>query len=334
MSLALITGLIAGVAFGYVLMRTNLCFHSTFRGLYERRYGLARTWALGVAIAAVGLSLVYELGPWDGLNRGLPLRPVANAGGGLVFGIGMVVAASCVSGLFYKLGSGMLGALVGLAGWAAGELVGGRLDVPGPTLLPLGERATLAGVLGLPRLMVAVPLAAAVAAWLLTGARRSSGSPAEASNWSWRTGGVALGIATIGAWMLAGAGGASFGPSTVGAVSAAVSGRPNFWLSAFLLGLIPGATIAARTTGSWHLRTESWPRYLQLAVGGALLGAGARVAGGCNLGHGVSGLAQLNVSSFVAVAGMVAGVGLARTVAARVGGLVADWRPRAVHEGG
>lgn len=92
MSSALITGPMAGVASGYVLMRTNLCFHSAFRGLYECRYGLARTWALGVAIVAVGLSLVYELGPWDGPHRGLPLRPVATGGGGLVSGVGMGVA--------------------------------------------------------------------------------------------------------------------------------------------------------------------------------------------------------------------------------------------------
>jgi len=47
-----------------------------------------------------------------------------------------------------------------------------------------------------------------------------------------------------------------------------------------------------------------------VAVGGFLLGAGGWIAGGCNLGHGLSGAAQLNVSSWVVVASMAAGVGL------------------------
>ena len=39
--------------------------------------------------------------------------------------------------------------------------------------------------------------------------------------------GIALGIATIIGWVLAGVGGVSFGPSTIGAVTAASAGRPN-----------------------------------------------------------------------------------------------------------
>jgi len=48
------------------------------------------------------------------------------------------------------------------------------------------------------------------------------------------------------------------------------------------------------------------------------LGAGGWIAGGCNLGHGLSGIAQLNVSSFVVVTAMVAGVGVARLGAGRI----------------
>jgi uncharacterized protein len=51
-------------------------------------------------------------------------------------------------------------------------------------------------------------------------------------------------------------------------------------------------------------------RYGQLAAGGFLMGAGGWIAGGCNLGPGLSGTAQLNVSSWVVLAAMPAGVGL------------------------
>ena len=38
------------------------------------------------------------------------------------------------------------------------------------------------------------------------------------------------------------------------------------------------------------------------------MGAGGWIGGGCNLGHGLSGVAQLNVSSLVVVVCMAAGV--------------------------
>ena len=105
---ALAAGAAAGLGMGYVLQRGQLCFHSMFASALGGRTLLLRGWLLGVAVASVGLSLLY-LTPWSqGLNTGLSFRPVADIAGGLTVGAGMAVASSCVSGLFYKLGSGML----------------------------------------------------------------------------------------------------------------------------------------------------------------------------------------------------------------------------------
>ncbi len=98
---------------------------------------------------------------------------------------------------------------------------------------------------------------------------------------------------------------------------ASLAAPPNYWLITFLLGIVAGGTLSARTAGGLWLRGEEPVRYLQLAAGGLLLGAGGWIAGGCNLGHGLSGVAQLNVSSFVVVAAMVAGVWVARRGAGR-----------------
>jgi len=49
-------------------------------------------------MASVGLALLFLLPGTTGLNQGLAFRPVANVAGGLIIGIGMVVARSCVSG--------------------------------------------------------------------------------------------------------------------------------------------------------------------------------------------------------------------------------------------
>ncbi len=311
-----ITGALAGVAMGYVLQRGQLCFHSIIKSSLDGRFLLARGWALGVALASVGLALLFLLPGTGGLNQGLAFRPIANVVGGLIIGVGMVVARSCVSGLFYKLGSGMLGALVGLAGWAAGELLARQFTLPGPTVLPGGEAATLPGVLGLPRLLVAALLLTSVAIAL----RRRPGrqSPDHDWQWGWRRIGVGLGVAITAGWALAALGGSSFGPSSVGAVASVAGGSPNYWLITFLLGIVAGGTLSARTAGGFWLRGEEPVRYLQLAAGGLLLGAGGWIAGGCNLGHGLSGVAQLNISSLVVVAAMVAGVWVAHHGARRL----------------
>ncbi|KAA2252985.1 hypothetical protein F0L68_33865 [Solihabitans fulvus] len=307
---AVLTGLVAGTAMGYVLYRGRLCFHATFAGPYERRWLLARAWLLGVAVASVGLAVLFGTPLAAGLNRGLPFAPVADLVGGLLIGVGMAVARSCVSGLLFKLGSGMLGALVGLAGWVAGELAVHDLVLPGPTVLPGGRGATVPGVLGLPTLAVSVVFLVIVAAALRW--RRGAERPDRAWQWNWPTAGVALGAVTVAGWVLAAVGGAGFGPSTVGAATGVLDGNPNWWLIAFLGGIVAGGAVAARTSGGFLVRGETKVRYAQLAVGGALLGAGGWLAGGCNLGHALSGAAQLNVSSWVVVAAIVAGIGLAR----------------------
>jgi uncharacterized membrane protein YedE/YeeE len=102
-------------------------------------------------------------------------------------------------------------------------------------------------------------------------------------------------------------------------VSGAARGTPNWWLIALLVGIVGGAGLAARSAGGFHVRGETRVRYRQLALGGLLLGAGGWVAGGCNLGHGLSGVAQLNVSSWVVVVSIVAGIGVTRTVQRRRG---------------
>ncbi len=315
MTVAILTGALAGIALGFVLQRGQLCFHSAIRTALERRFLLARGWALGVAIAAVGLSLLFLLPGTEDLNRGLAFRPVANITGGLLIGVGMVVAQSCVSGLFYKLGSGMLGALVGIGGWAVGELAARDLSLPGPTVLSGGEDATLPGILGLPRLLVAAVLLAVVATALLRTHHRDDRA---SGTWGWQRLGLGLGAVVTLGWALAALGDSTFGPSTVGAVASLADGSPAYWLVSFLLGIVVGGTIGARTAsaeaGGFWVRGEQRVRYLQLAAGGVLLGAGGWIAGGCNVGHGLSGVAQLNVSSLVVVAAMVTGVAGATTV--------------------
>lgn len=319
---ALACGALAGLLLGVVLHRGQLCLHAAFVEAAAGRGGLLRGWALGVALAAVGYAVLLAAAPGglaDGLNRGLALRPVGNVLGGLILGVGMVVTASCLSGLLTGLGSGMLGASVGLVGWAGGELLARAvvpLGGPGPVLLGGGAGATLPGVLHLPRLPVAVVVLAL--AWLAVNAGapdRPAQRPEHPWQWGWRRVGPLLGLAVTAAWALAGLGGTSYGAGSVGAMASLAAGRPDTWLLAFLVGLVLGASVAARAWGGWRVRGEAPLRLARLLVGGVLLGAGGWVAGGCNLGHGLSGLSQLSLSSMLATGSMALGVLGARRLA-------------------
>lgn len=85
------------------------------------------------------------------------------------------------------------------------------------------------------------------------------------------------------------------------------------WEVMLLVGVVGGALLAAwlggELTGEWlpamwtaKFGTDSLGLRLALAfAGGGLMAFGARMAGGCTSGHGISGTLQLSVGSWIAV---------------------------------
>jgi uncharacterized protein len=84
------------------------------------------------------------------------------------------------------------------------------------------------------------------------------------------------------------------------------------WEFFFVCSAIAGGFLAAATGGEltgrfvpplWELRfgPETWLRVLVAFFGGAVMAYGARLAGGCTSGHGISGTLQLSVGSWIAV---------------------------------
>ena len=90
------------------------------------------------------------------------------------------------------------------------------------------------------------------------------------------------------------------------------------WQVALVIGVILGAFLAAWSggdiTGRWLPPTwaerfgESvWLRMAVAFLGGGLMAFGARIAGGCTSGHGISGAMQLSVGSWIALLGFFVG---------------------------
>lgn len=84
------------------------------------------------------------------------------------------------------------------------------------------------------------------------------------------------------------------------------------WEFMLVAGVIVGAFVATWTGGEWTGRwlppmweerfgDAVWLRLAVAFIGGATMAFGARLAGGCTSGHGISGALQLSVGSWVAL---------------------------------
>lgn len=314
--------ILSGAALGYVLERGDFCFHSTWRGVFRQppQLDLMRAYLLTLLVAIPVVQGMIALGwvkPW------LPPFPwQANLVGGIIFGVGMAVAASCITGLFYKLGHGMLGTIVGLLFWASGDVLVYR----GP-LAPLrealaaspltvnGQSATLLNFLGPvgPLLLLLLGAAAAIYLWQSPRADRHK-------LWGWLPLGLSTGIVISAAWLLARAGGSDYIYGTSGVPTAmlvALGGEGSggsLWIPVALLSIVPGAFLAARVSGTLWIRGETALRYAELGAGGFLMGVGAGVAGGCNLGHSLVGVPLLSLGSIMTTVAMGIGVFLVHRI--------------------
>ncbi len=119
-----------GLAFGFVLQRGRFCFASAFRDLFLLGHGRTMKGVLlGLAVASVGFGIVMArqvpvttMGFDPPSANVLPIG-VHTALGGILFGVGMVLAGGCVSGSLYRMGEGYVASWVAFAGVMAGLLV-------------------------------------------------------------------------------------------------------------------------------------------------------------------------------------------------------------------
>lgn len=102
-------------------------------------------------------------------------------------------------------------------------------------------------------------------------------------------------------------------PDRVAGMAYFVKEAPKLdWQAMFVVGILVGAFLAALLSGTFRLQTvpdsferrfgpSALRRGLTAFLGGVLGLFGARLAGGCPSGHGLSGSLQLSVSGFVAL---------------------------------
>lgn len=329
---AIALGLAIGLVFGILAQRSAFCLRRAIAGAPADRSAALGTWVIALAVAVIGTTALTtaELIDFSSHRFHASAVPVgAIILGGLLFGLGMVLARGCTSRLTILAGSGNLRAAIVLIIFAItahatlkGVFAPARVWLSSFTV-DLGTGVSLGALPG-----GGIVWATILAAALLALALRSSASIGNLA-----LGGLIGALVPI-AWFGTGVLLADeFDPITVESLNFTSSTSETlFWWIAgtaiapgFGVGLIGGALIgslmAATTTGEFKWTgfassssQISTGRYL---LGGVLMGAGGVLAGGCTIGAGLSGVSTLSVSAILALLSIIAGARAAQSFGER-----------------
>ncbi len=118
---------ITGNLFGFVLQKTRFCFTASMRDPYlTGGTNLTKSVLAALAITTLGFTAIK----YGAFINGMPIPgqgfvvPVSLATvlGGLIFGIGMVIAGGCASGTLMRVGEGFAMQILSLVFFVAGSL--------------------------------------------------------------------------------------------------------------------------------------------------------------------------------------------------------------------
>jgi uncharacterized protein len=313
--MAIVYGLISGLLFGYVLQRSRLCFNSAFRDLLLQKDNFA--WKTGIFAIALQM-ILFPLMAQFGLIKLSPpaLNWVAVIVGAYVFGLGMVWVGGCASGTTYRVGEGSItawfaGLVFALTGMAT---AGGVLSPLRAALAP--ERTTVASnsalftesvgpnistMLGVNPLIPSLIIAALLIVYVF--ATKTSARPE--AKWPWWISSILVTIVAGFAYWSSTQVGRNYGLGITGgwiALMSFLTGEGAFgWFPALIVGTIVGALLSAIAAKEFKLRVpKEGLTFVKVGVGAMLMGFGAVLAGGCNIGHFLTGIPQLAISSIVA----------------------------------
>lgn len=318
--------LLAGFALGVVFLQAEFSFTASWRRFLVRGHADGVLGALLlIAVAATIVVPVAALIPGFG-GAIAPLGPSLLIGA-FVFGIGMQLANGCGSGTLYTAGGGSGRMLVTLTFFIVGSVIG---SLHLPAFLALGgiDPVLASGYAG-PWGGLAVTLTTlAVAAALVVAIARRRGARALPSK-SIILGALAIGALSVAVFAFGGhPWSVTFGFTLWGGKIASAFGvdlaSAEFWqwpgpkraLSDSLLsdtssltnfGMLLGAMAAASMR---PFARGSWPPPASIAaaaLGGLLMGWGARLGFGCNIGAFVGGIASGSLHGWVWFAAALAG---------------------------
>lgn len=330
--IAVSVGFLIGLGFGVTALLSGFCLLSSLRDWWTggdtRKI---RSYAVAIGVAILGTQIVAGFGFVD-IGKSIYLQPSFSAplifAGGLIFGLGMVLANGCGSRALVLLGRGNLRSLVVLIviGIAAQMTLKGLLA---PARLAVLQSTQMSpAVVSVPGLLTLIGLAEEAArssAAIIVGGSLLFLALADRSfrrSYGHIAAGFVIGSLIVAGWLTTGWLGADdFNPIPVTSLSfispiadtlqyamLSTGLSLNFGI-AVVVGVLTGSILTAALTGRSKLEGFSSANHMVRSIlGAALMGSGGAMAYGCSVGQGLTGLSTLAIPSFIAVAGIVIGV--------------------------
>lgn len=328
----IVSGLLVGILFGFILQRGRFCMNSAFRDtIFIKDFTLFRAFLLALLIMIIGANLLEDIGVLS-LKR-QTFYPLANIIGGYIFGLGIVLAGGCGSGIVYRTGEGQLAAWFAVMGFFLG--IGATTDgILNPVYLLLRRVSLGKNNLGLWELFgegtavkwaVIAVLAAAISVFVLKGMPFFIG---KQKGFYWSVTGLLVGIMGVIAfwaseyWGSPGfARGLNFTSPTGEVFFTVLTGEakskffPMYnigpfritWAAFYIIGVPIGAHVSARILKEFAWKVAPARELLTVLGGSLMMGFGAVVAGGCNVGQALTGFSTLSVGSIVATIFIILG---------------------------
>jgi uncharacterized protein len=334
------------LVFGAIGQRTRFCTMGAVSDIIAiGDWTRMRMWALAIGTAMLGFNGMVALG-WieaaDTFYAAPRVLWLSTLVGGLLFGFGMVLASGCGSRTLVRIGGGNLKALVvfcvlGIAAFATlrGITAVARAATVDTVAFTLASGQDLPSIVaaatGLARPLLALVIGGMLGLALIVWALSSP----DGRSANTLLGGLGSGAVVVAVWWVSGVlGHLAEHPVTLDESFLATQSRRmeslTFvapvaltldWVMFFsdasktltlgvatVAGVVLGAAAHALASRSfrWEGFRDVGDTGLHL-VGAALMGVGGVTALGCTIGQGITGVSTLSISSFVALAGIVAG---------------------------
>ncbi len=343
--LVALLGFAIAFVFGFVGNKTHYCSMGAISDVINMgSKGRLGAWFFAIGIAILGAQFLFVRGLVD-LSASIYLSPnlyiLSYILGGLLFGIGMTLAAGCGQRNLVRLGSGNLKALV--------------------VVLVLGITAymTMRGLLAVVRLNYVYAVNADLTTYGINDQSLFSYIGAlfnlEDTSWLRKIGGfliafgfiayafkhkefrtsfdnvlagLAIGGCVIAAWYVTGHVGqddfdpvtpqsmAFIGPTgnTVSYLMTFTGAEINFGI-AIVLGMITGSFLYAAISGNFRIETFSnKSEMVSHLIGAVLMGFGGVLSFGCTVGQGITGMSTLAMGSILALISIIFGSALTMKV--------------------
>ena len=337
-----VSGLLIGGLLGAVVQRSKFCIAAACHNVVTTRdLTQTRAYAMALFVAIPLTQLLYRAGIVD-ISRSIYISSsftwLSYIAGGFIFGVGIVYAGGCASRILVRAGEGNLGGLVsvlafifssGATLWGITAMV--RVDYLDKLTLNMKSQY-------LPNIFSNVPLwviVLIIEAVLLIFMLRSP-KDSEWRSLKWPLAGASIGLIIALAWWINGLAFKAvpnvdsfsfsglddptllqaWGPKSLTFALADAqtfryiilwTGETINFAVATVFGVIAGSLISALISGTFNWVAPPLQQFKYNLIGGLLMGFGAVLAMGCNIGQGLSGISTLSIGSFLTMSFIFAG---------------------------